>query len=87
MVPTLNCRVQVDALIERANSPAAVSLRLGNFTLLAEIRHFANVHARMAPMIGNAFVRIPAIALTTFLITYLGLKLLSLLPGSKYVIG
>jgi hypothetical protein len=38
-------------------------------------------------MLGNAFLRIPTIALTTFVITYLGLKLLSLLPGSKYLIG
>jgi surface polysaccharide O-acyltransferase-like enzyme len=54
---------------------------------LAHIIVLNVIHARMAPMIGNAFVRIPAIAFTTFLITYLGLKLLSLLPGSKYLIG
>jgi surface polysaccharide O-acyltransferase-like enzyme len=54
---------------------------------LAHIIVLNAVHTRMAPIIGNAFVRIPAIALTTFLITYLGLKLLSLLPGSKYLIG
>jgi len=35
-------------------------------------------HPDGAPIIGNAFVRIPAIALTTFLITYLVVKLLSL---------
>jgi surface polysaccharide O-acyltransferase-like enzyme len=54
---------------------------------LAHIIVLNVIHARMAPMIENAFVRIPAIAFTTFLITYLGLKLLSLLPGSKYLIG
>ena len=54
---------------------------------LAHIIVLNAIHTRMAPIIGNAFVRIPAIAFTTFLVTYLGLKLLSLLPGSKYLIG
>ena len=54
---------------------------------LAHIIVLNAIHTRMAPIIGNAFVRIPAIAFTTFLITYLGVKLLSLLPGSKYLIG
>ncbi len=38
-------------------------------------------------MIGNAFLRIPTIAFTTFVITYLVVKLISLLPGSKYLVG
>jgi surface polysaccharide O-acyltransferase-like enzyme len=54
---------------------------------LAHIIVLNAIHARVAPIIGNAFVRIPAIAFITFLITYLGVKLLSLLPGSKYLIG
>jgi len=54
---------------------------------LAHIIVLNAIHTRMAPMIGNAFVRIPAIAFTTFLVTYLGVKLLSLLPGSKYLVG
>jgi surface polysaccharide O-acyltransferase-like enzyme len=54
---------------------------------LAHIIVLNAIHTRMAPIIGNAFVRIPAIAFTTFLITYLAVKLLSLLPGSKYLIG
>jgi surface polysaccharide O-acyltransferase-like enzyme len=54
---------------------------------LAHIIVLNAVHAHLAPMLGNAFLRIPAIALTTFVITYLGVKLLSFLPGSKYLIG
>jgi surface polysaccharide O-acyltransferase-like enzyme len=54
---------------------------------LAHIIVLNAIHTRMAPIIENAFVRIPAIAFTTFLISHLGLKLLSLLPGSKYLIG
>jgi surface polysaccharide O-acyltransferase-like enzyme len=54
---------------------------------LAHIIVLNAIHIRMAPIIGNAFVRIPAIAFTTFMITYLGVKLLSLLPGSKYFVG
>jgi hypothetical protein len=45
------------------------------------------VHARLAPMLGNPFVRIPTIALTTFVLTYLGVKLISLVPKSKYIVG
>jgi hypothetical protein len=41
----------------------------------------------MAPVLGNPFLRIPTIAVTTFLITYLAVKLLSFLPKSKYLIG
>ena len=54
---------------------------------LAHIIVLNAIHTHMAPLIGSAFVRIPVIALTTFLITYLGVKLLSLLPGSKYLVG
>jgi surface polysaccharide O-acyltransferase-like enzyme len=54
---------------------------------LAHIIVLNAVHSHLAPMLGNAFLRIPTIALTTFVITYLGIKLLSFLPGSKYRIG
>jgi surface polysaccharide O-acyltransferase-like enzyme len=54
---------------------------------LAHIIVLNAVQAYLAPMLGNAFVRIPVIALTTFAITYLGVKLISLLPGSKYIVG
>lgn len=54
---------------------------------LAHIIVLNAVHSALAPMLGNAFLRIPTIAVTTFLVTYLGVKLLSLLPGSKYVVG
>ena len=54
---------------------------------LAHILVLNAIHARLAPMIGNAFLRIPTIAIATFVITYLGVKLLSMLPGSKYLIG
>ena len=54
---------------------------------LAHIIVLNTIHSHMAPMIGNAFLRIPTIAITTFVITYLTVKLLSLLPGSKYIIG
>nr|WP_263357627.1 acyltransferase family protein [Acidicapsa ligni] len=54
---------------------------------LAHIIVLNSIHSLLAPMLGNAFLRIPTIALTTFVITYLGVKLISLVPGSKYVIG
>ena len=55
-------------------------------------RHLWNVGTERrsfssGPLLANAYVRIPAIALTTFVITYLALKLISLLPGNKYLIG
>ena len=54
---------------------------------LAHIIVLNAIHSRMAPLIGNAFLRIPTIAFTTFVITYLAVKLLSFLPRSKYIIG
>jgi surface polysaccharide O-acyltransferase-like enzyme len=54
---------------------------------LAHIIVLNTIHSHLAPLIGNAFLRIPTIALTTFVVTYLGVRLLSLLPGSKYLIG
>jgi surface polysaccharide O-acyltransferase-like enzyme len=54
---------------------------------LAHIIVLNAIHSRLAPILGNAFLRIPTIALTTFVITYLGVKLISLLPKSKYLIG
>jgi surface polysaccharide O-acyltransferase-like enzyme len=75
----------------RSNSPVWRWIddlsRMSYGMYLAHIIVLNAVHSALAPMLGNAFVRIPAIAFTTFLITYLGLKLLSLLPGSKYLIG
>jgi surface polysaccharide O-acyltransferase-like enzyme len=61
--------------------------RLSYGMYLAHIIVLNAVHGRLAPLIGNAFVRIPVIALTTFAITYLGVKLISLLPKSKYIVG
>jgi surface polysaccharide O-acyltransferase-like enzyme len=54
---------------------------------LAHIIVLNAVHSLLAPLVANPFLRIPAIALTTFVITYLGVKLISLLPGNKYLIG
>lgn len=61
--------------------------RLSYGMYLAHILVLGVVHSHLAPMIGNAFLRIPTIAITTFLLTYLGIKLLSFLPGSKYIVG
>ena len=54
---------------------------------LAHIIILNAVHAALAPALGNAFVRIPVIALTTFVLTYLAVRLLAFLPGSKYIVG
>lgn len=54
---------------------------------LAHIIVLNAVHSRLAPLLANPFLRIPTIALITFAITYLAIKLISLLPGNKYVIG
>jgi surface polysaccharide O-acyltransferase-like enzyme len=54
---------------------------------LAHIIVLNAIHSLLAPLLGNAFLRIPTIALTTFVITYLAVKLISLLPGSKYITG
>jgi surface polysaccharide O-acyltransferase-like enzyme len=54
---------------------------------LAHIIVLNAVHSLLAPLVANPFLRIPAIALTTFVITYLAVKLISLLPGNKYLIG
>ena len=54
---------------------------------LAHIIVLNAAHSLLAPRIENAFLRIPTIALSTFVVTYLGVKLLSLLPGSKYIVG
>jgi surface polysaccharide O-acyltransferase-like enzyme len=54
---------------------------------LAHIIVLNAIHAVVAPEVANAFLRIPTIALITFVITYFAIKLLSLLPGSKYIIG
>jgi len=54
---------------------------------LAHIIVLNAIHSLLAPILENAFLRIPTIAVVTFVITYLAIKLLSLLPGSKYLIG
>jgi surface polysaccharide O-acyltransferase-like enzyme len=61
--------------------------RLSYGVYLAHIIVLNAVHARIAPLIGNAFLRIPTIAIVTFVITYMAIKLISLVPGSKYVVG
>jgi surface polysaccharide O-acyltransferase-like enzyme len=54
---------------------------------LAHIIVLNSVHSVLAPMLLNPYMRIPSIAITTFLITYAAVKLLSFLPASKYLIG
>ena len=61
--------------------------RLSYGMYLAHIIFLGVVHAHLAPMLPNAFLRIPVIAVTTFVVTYLAVKLLSLLPKSKYIVG
>ena len=61
--------------------------RMSYGVYLAHIIVLGVVHAHLAPMIGNAYLRIPVIAIVTFVLTYVGVKLLSLLPGSKYIVG
>ena len=46
--------------------------RMSDGMYLAHIIVLNAVHSPMAPLIENAFLRIPAIALITFVITYLG---------------
>jgi surface polysaccharide O-acyltransferase-like enzyme len=54
---------------------------------LAHIIVLNSIHSLLAPAISNAFLRVPSIALTTFVTTYCLIKILSLIPGSKYVVG
>jgi len=54
---------------------------------LAHIIVLNSVHALLAPAISNAFLRVPSIALITFVTTYCLIKVLSLVPGSKYIVG
>lgn len=54
---------------------------------LAHIIVLNSIHALLAPTISNAFLRVPSIALTTFVTTYCLIKILSLAPWSKYVVG
>jgi surface polysaccharide O-acyltransferase-like enzyme len=61
--------------------------RLSYGMYLAHIIVLNAIHALVAPIIESPFLRIPAIAFTTFVITYLAVKLLSLLPWSKYLVG
>ncbi len=58
--------------------------RLSYGMYLAHIIVLTAVHAYLAPLLANAFLRIPVIALTTFALTYLAVWLIALLPKSKY---
>jgi surface polysaccharide O-acyltransferase-like enzyme len=46
---------------------------------------------QMFPLINNwlhnVVLVIPALAISTFIVTYIGIKLLSYLPWSKYIVG
>ena len=44
------------------------------------------VHSIVAKLVDNAFLRMTTIAFTTFVSTFLAVKLFSLLPGSRYVV-
>jgi surface polysaccharide O-acyltransferase-like enzyme len=61
--------------------------RLSYGMYLAHIIVLNEVHSLLAAIFGNAFIRVPVIALTTFVLTYVMVKLISLLPGSKYIVG
>ncbi len=61
--------------------------RLSYGIYLAHIIVLNAVHAQLAPLLGNPFLRIPVIALTTFALTFLLVRLLAFLPGSKYIVG
>ena len=54
---------------------------------LAHIIVLSAIHALLAARIANAFLRVPAIALITFISTYLLIKVLSFLPSSKLLVG
>lgn len=61
--------------------------RLSYGMYLAHIILLNAVHAELAPLLVNPYLRIPVIAFTTFVLTYAVVKVLSLLPGSKYIVG
>ena len=44
-------------------------------------------HGWLDPLIVSAGIKIPVLALCTFVSAYAVVKLISLLPGSKYVVG
>lgn len=44
-------------------------------------------HGWLDPLIVSAGIKIPVLALCTFVSSYAVVKLISLLPGSKYVVG
>jgi surface polysaccharide O-acyltransferase-like enzyme len=54
---------------------------------LAHIIVLDGIHTLLAPTIPNPFLRVPSIALIAFVATYCLVKLLSLIPGSKYLVG
>jgi surface polysaccharide O-acyltransferase-like enzyme len=54
---------------------------------LAHIIVLNSLHPLLAPNISNPFLRVPTIALATFILTYCLIKLLSFLPGSKFLVG
>ena len=54
---------------------------------LAHIMVLNFFHQILNPMIDTIQIKIPVIAICTFIVSYLIVKLLSLLPTSKYIIG
>lgn len=44
-------------------------------------------HGWLDPLVASAGIKIPVLALCTFVSSYAVVKLISLLPGSKYVVG
>jgi surface polysaccharide O-acyltransferase-like enzyme len=54
---------------------------------LAHIMILYPVHAWLDPRFESAVIKLPLIAITTFIITYCIIKLLSFLPKSKWIIG
>jgi surface polysaccharide O-acyltransferase-like enzyme len=54
---------------------------------LAHILVLIQISRIMNMWLHDVVLLIPAMAISTFLVTYIGIKLLSYLPGSKYIIG
>jgi surface polysaccharide O-acyltransferase-like enzyme len=75
----------------RPNSPAWRLIdsmsRMSYGMYLAHIILLNTIHTHLAPLLGNAYLRIPIIALATFALTYLAVRLIAMLPGGKYLIG
>ena len=54
---------------------------------LAHILVLVQLYPLINNWLYNVALVIPVLAISTFIITYIGIKLLSYLPGSKYIIG